>query len=170
MASCTVARLTGTTATVLVTAAMAAIPLAGVASAAPSEDRDCRDFPTQIAAQTVLAADPSDPNRLDRNNNGVACENDDYVSAGQSPDDRASDDRASGVPAPDDRTAGGQVGTTPVGSVDAGDGSAAAAAGAPAGQADDPMIFILGGFGALAASGAAAAVWSTRRSGSSSRR
>ncbi len=155
MASRTLARLTGTTATVLVTAAMAAIPLAGVASAAPSQDRDCKDFPTQIAAQTVLVADPSDPNRLDRNNNGVACENDDYAAV-TAPDRRDSDAQTSDT----------QVGTTPVGSVDAGDGSAVAG---PAGQGDDPAVFLLGGFGVLAATGAAAAVWNTRRTGASRR-
>lgn len=157
MASRTVARLIGGTATVLVAAAMAAIPLAGVAGAAPSVDRDCTDFPSQIAAQMVYNADPSDPNGLDRDDDGVACEDDDAAPAAP-----VSEDRSSG-----DRSSGDQVGTTPVGSVDAGDGSAVAAG--PGGQADDPMIFILGGFGALAATGAGAAVWNTRRSGTSRR-
>lgn len=35
---------------------------------------DCGDFPTQAQAQAVLRADPSDPNRLDANNDGIACE------------------------------------------------------------------------------------------------
>jgi hypothetical protein len=37
-------------------------------------DLDCVDFPSQAAAQAGLRDDPSDPNRLDPENNGVACE------------------------------------------------------------------------------------------------
>lgn len=37
-------------------------------------DLDCVDFPSQAAAQAGLRADPSDPNGLDPENNGVACE------------------------------------------------------------------------------------------------
>jgi len=40
-----------------------------------AQDLDCDDFPTQAAAQAELERDPSDPNGLDRNDNGVACEN-----------------------------------------------------------------------------------------------
>ncbi|RZT84386.1 excalibur calcium-binding domain-containing protein [Pseudonocardia sediminis] len=193
MASRTVARLTGTTATVLVTAAMAAIPLAGIANAAPSaDDQNCKDFSNQQEAQQHYNADPSDPDGLDDDNDREACENYDYASNGggqgqvpAAPNESGSDDQDSGgqdsgedrsdpgSTAPDTTDDGsssgstGQVGTTPVGSVDAGDGSAVAAG--PAGQSDDPVIFILGGFGALAATGAAAAVWNTRRSGTSRR-
>jgi hypothetical protein len=35
---------------------------------------NCSDFPSQAAAQAVLRADPSDPNGLDGNRDGVACE------------------------------------------------------------------------------------------------
>jgi hypothetical protein len=35
---------------------------------------DCRDFPSQAAAQAVLRADPRDPNHLDGDRNGIACE------------------------------------------------------------------------------------------------
>jgi len=34
----------------------------------------CKDFASQAAAQAVLRADPSDPNRLDPDRDGVACE------------------------------------------------------------------------------------------------
>lgn len=37
-------------------------------------DRDCPDFSSQAEAQAVLDADPSDPERLDADHNGVACE------------------------------------------------------------------------------------------------
>lgn len=38
------------------------------------EDLDCMDFPSQEAAQGNLRADPSDPNGLDPEQNGIACE------------------------------------------------------------------------------------------------
>ena len=46
-------------------------PLAGVALA---QDVDCPDFATQAEAQAVFDRDPSDPNRLDADDDGVACE------------------------------------------------------------------------------------------------
>lgn len=35
---------------------------------------NCGDFISQADAQAVLRADPSDPNQLDRDRDGVACE------------------------------------------------------------------------------------------------
>jgi hypothetical protein len=58
-----------------VLSAAAALPLAGVASAQPQPtDRDCRDFASQAAAQSALRSHSGDPERLDANHNGVACE------------------------------------------------------------------------------------------------
>ena len=37
-------------------------------------DRDCLDFPSQMAAQERLRSDPSDPYGLDIDDNGVACD------------------------------------------------------------------------------------------------
>jgi len=37
-------------------------------------DRDCADFATQAQAQAVLMADLSDPERLDADSDGIACE------------------------------------------------------------------------------------------------
>ena len=37
-------------------------------------DYDCRDFRSQAHAQAVLRADPSDPNGLDHDRDGIACE------------------------------------------------------------------------------------------------
>jgi len=37
-------------------------------------DRDCTDFPSQAAAQRSLDAHPSDPDHLDGDGNGIACE------------------------------------------------------------------------------------------------
>ncbi|MEE9148389.1 MAG: excalibur calcium-binding domain-containing protein [Candidatus Tectomicrobia bacterium] len=35
---------------------------------------NCPDFTSQAEAQAVLRADPRDPNRLDGDGNGIACE------------------------------------------------------------------------------------------------
>ena len=35
---------------------------------------NCGDFASQAVAQTVLRADPTDPNRLDADRDGIACE------------------------------------------------------------------------------------------------
>jgi hypothetical protein len=47
----------------------------------PGDELNCDDFDTQEEAQAVLDADPSDPNRLDADGDGVACE--DLPSGGQ---------------------------------------------------------------------------------------
>ncbi len=49
----------------------ATVPLAAPAHA---QDRDCGDFVFQEDAQAVLNADPSDPNGLDADHDGIACE------------------------------------------------------------------------------------------------
>ncbi|ALE83841.1 excalibur calcium-binding domain-containing protein [Pseudonocardia sp. HH130629-09] len=85
-------------------ATVAALPLAGTAFA---QDRDCKDFASQAEAQAALT--PGDPENLDANDNGVACEDYDYGAA--SPATAASDDST-------------QVTATPVGGVEAGGGSA----------------------------------------------
>jgi hypothetical protein len=64
-------------------------------------DRDCADFASQADAQAALEADPSDPERLDADDDGQACESFDYAG-------------------------GGQVAAVPRDGVAAGDGSAAA--------------------------------------------
>lgn len=48
-------------------------PTATIA-AAPGEDRDCPDFATQADAQAALTAAPGDPERLDADDDGIACE------------------------------------------------------------------------------------------------
>ena len=45
-----------------------------LASPASAADRDCADFPNQAAAQAWLQAYAGDPDRLDGNSDGVACE------------------------------------------------------------------------------------------------
>lgn len=39
-----------------------------------SDAYNCPDFASQADAQAVLRADPSDPNRLDADKDGIACE------------------------------------------------------------------------------------------------
>jgi LPXTG-motif cell wall-anchored protein len=56
--------------------------LAAIPAVAVGQDRDCSDFATQQEAQAVLNQNPSDPNRLDANHNGVACEDSASSSAG----------------------------------------------------------------------------------------
>ncbi len=45
-----------------------------VDAARSAVDRDCADFATQQGAQAAFDADPSDPERLDSDGDGVACE------------------------------------------------------------------------------------------------
>jgi len=58
--------------TAFVTALLAALLL--LPTAAFAQDLDCSAFATQPEAQQVLEADPSDPNGLDRDGDGIACE------------------------------------------------------------------------------------------------
>jgi len=56
----------------LVSLSMVALVL--YAPAAMAQDLDCANFATQEEAQAVFNADPSDPNMLDEDNDGIACE------------------------------------------------------------------------------------------------
>ena len=122
-----------TSAAAAVVFAAVSVPLTGTALAA---DVDCADFPTQAQAQAVLVADPSDPNGLDGNRNGTACEDHSFT----------------GAPAP--VTTAPQVATLPAGSVAAGDGST---------DATDPLPYALAGLALAAAAGCAVAARRTHR-------
>jgi hypothetical protein len=125
---------------VLLTAAVS-LGFSGTAHAA---DLDCANFATQAEAQAVLVADPSDPNRLDANHNGVACE--EYIYGASS---------ATSTTAPA-ATTSGQVSTRPAGAVAAGDGSSAA---------DSSVLpYVLGGLAFAGAGGAAVAARRSSRS------
>lgn len=87
--------------TVLILTAGLSGAAAGTALAA---ERDCADFSSQAEAQAALENDPTDPEYLDANHDGVACEDYDYA-------------------------AGGQVGTPPTGGVATGDGSTSGSGG-----------------------------------------
>ncbi len=56
------------------TAAVTAMLFVGLSGTALAQDLDCGDFATQQEAQAELERDPSDPNGLDGNDDGVACE------------------------------------------------------------------------------------------------
>jgi hypothetical protein len=53
---------------------LVAVLMLASAASAQSVDLNCVDFATQEEAQAVYDQDPSDPNDLDANGNGVACE------------------------------------------------------------------------------------------------
>jgi len=110
------------TLTVLATAGLTVV-LAGPASAA---DLDCANFPNQAAAQANLVANPSDPNGLDRDNDGQACEDFDYAAVATN--------------------GGAQVSTRPQGAVAAGDGSSSEGPGV--------LPYAIGGFALVGAAGA----------------
>ncbi|OLL72741.1 hypothetical protein Ae168Ps1_1120c [Pseudonocardia sp. Ae168_Ps1] len=89
-------------------AVAATVPMAGAAFA---QDRDCADFASQADAQAALQ--PGDPEQLDQNDNGVACESHDYGSAATA---TAASTGSGDTPS--------QVTATPVGGVEAGGGPA----------------------------------------------
>lgn len=72
-----------TVVTAAVLAGVAGLPLAGVAAA--QTNRDCRDFASQAAAQSALRSRSGDPERLDHDHNGVACEDYFKTAAGSMP-------------------------------------------------------------------------------------
>lgn len=69
---------TGTDMSVEPAAETSAEPSASPTAADPRVGLDCDDYGAQEEAQAAVAADPSDPNVLDRDNDGVACETFDY--------------------------------------------------------------------------------------------
>jgi hypothetical protein len=105
-----------------------------VAGVAQAQDLNCDDFASRAQAQAELDEHPSDPNGLDADHDGQACEEFQYGGSG-------------GV---------GQVATPPVGSVAAGDGSTADTTASA-------LPIVLGGLGLAAAGGAAVAARRTAR-------
>lgn len=100
------------------------IGFASLATVAGAQNLNCDDFDTQEEAQANLNANPSDPNGLDRDNDGQACDTFNYGGGGGSSDggsdegatddgeadDTASDDDGS---ADDGGNAGDDVGELP---------------------------------------------------------
>jgi hypothetical protein len=81
-----------------------ALSLGIFGSAGAQGDLDCGDFGSQAEAQANLEANPSDPNGLDGNDDGVACENYDYSGSGGGGTDPVDEAPAAPDPAvdPDD--------------------------------------------------------------------
>lgn len=91
-------------------------------------DLDCADFPSQAAAQAELRRNPSDPNRLDEDDDFIACENFRDYPAGSARDETPA------APAAETRTA--QTSTVRVPTrVDTGAGGTAPTAALPLGLA-----------------------------------
>ncbi|WP_219417119.1 excalibur calcium-binding domain-containing protein [Pseudonocardia nigra] len=124
-----------TAASAAVLAAATAVLLAGPAHAQEA-DRDCPDFASQEAAQAAFNSQVGDPERLDRDDDGEACEEHFTDETAESTDDEESTDGSTG----DDE----QVAAVPRGGVETGDGSTA-----PVNPA--PVLLLLGGAAALGA-------------------
>jgi len=136
-------RLRSAAASSLLLTAALSFGFSGTAHAA--DTFNCPDFVSQADAQAVYNANPSDPNQLDRDNDGQACEDHDYVANSGT----VTSAMALGATSPTD-----QVTSRPAGAVAAGDGTSSTEdAGA--------LPYALGGLAIVAAGGAVVA---TRRS------
>jgi hypothetical protein len=115
-----------------VLAAGATLPFAGIANAQQG-DRDCPDFASQAEAQEALDSQPGDPERLDSDHDGIACESEfgeptttaapttaATTTAAPAPSDGAGEEADEEAPV---STAAKQVRVLPEGGVDTGDGS-----------------------------------------------
>ncbi|GAA2775177.1 excalibur calcium-binding domain-containing protein [Kitasatospora cinereorecta] len=101
---------------------VASLPLTGI-SHAQTGDLDCANFATQEEAQAVLNADPSDPNNLDADHDGIACEDLPHAAA-SSPAAAAAAGTAATTTAPAAGGAAAAVAQVPAGAVAAGSGPA----------------------------------------------
>ena len=133
--------------TVAVLTVAGTLPLAGAAYAQP--DRDCADFSSQAEAQEALDGTVGDPERLDANDDGVACESYFREAAATSAAPSTAPSRTSAPEADEDEEAEegdeeGQVKVLPQGGVDTGDGSTDQPASATA-------LIALAGMGLVAA-------------------
>lgn len=108
------------------------VPVEG--SVSPGGDLDCEDFATQQEAQAVFNQDTSDPNGLDADNDGLACEDFDYATGGMTGDDV--DDDAIGM---DDDMNGGTVVDQDAGATQYGDDDSTVTQYADDEVADDDM-------------------------------
>ena len=98
-------------------------------------DLDCRDFTSQAQAQRVLDRDHSDPNRLDADHDGTACESYDYGHGSTSGSVQAVSNTADSSTGSSSDAPGTTAADVPVGAVAAGDGSTGGSTGGSAGSA-----------------------------------
>ncbi|HEY6740187.1 MAG TPA: excalibur calcium-binding domain-containing protein [Actinopolymorphaceae bacterium] len=78
---------------------------------AASDDLDCSDFETQEAAQRELDSDRSDPHGLDRDKDGVACQDLPSVGSDTSTGEETSGDDTDGADETDDVTRPSRIDT-----------------------------------------------------------
>ena len=67
---------------VLLVVALVSICALGSPAWAQDDELNCEDFPSQAAAQREYERDRSDPNNLDADDDGQACEDFDYSGSG----------------------------------------------------------------------------------------
>lgn len=107
------------------------------AGPAAASGHNCSDYATQEEAQAAYNANPSDPEGLDRNNNGIACET--RPKAGATPGTTTPGPKTPGTKTPGTKA-------TPVGGVEAGfGGTADGDVNGPAGLAGIGTLLALGG-------------------------
>lgn len=113
-----VRRAIRTTAALAGFALLAPVSLAFAQVEAFAADRDCKDFKYQEEAQAVLDANPADPNNLDTDHDGIACESL-PKRGGQAPSTTITvpSKTATSKPAPKKPASAGQVKVKPVGGV-----------------------------------------------------
>lgn len=102
---------------VAILATAASFSMAATATALAQDDLNCSDFATQEDAQAEYDRDTSDPHGLDRDKDGVACED--------LPSEGTGDDDSTDAEGTDNGDVGqeNQVEVVPQGAVDTGDGS-----------------------------------------------
>ncbi|MEV4051321.1 excalibur calcium-binding domain-containing protein [Amycolatopsis sp. NPDC049688] len=113
------------------------VPFASAQLAPPlTGDKDCSDFQYQEEAQAVLDATPGDPNGLDRDKNGIACETLPHRQQGTTTPTAEPSTRTTPAKKPAGTRKTGQVKVKPAGGVATGGGE----------PADDvPGILVLSG-------------------------
>lgn len=77
----------------LLVALSMAMSLVFAPMAMAQDDLDCIDFATEAEAQAVFDADPSDPNGLDGDGDGLACEDSGLPAGGAVAEDEPDDDQ-----------------------------------------------------------------------------
>ncbi|GAB3545476.1 hypothetical protein J2S53_000999 [Actinopolyspora lacussalsi] len=132
------------------------LPLAGLATA-QSADRGCKDFATQQEAQRAYDSVPGDPERLDADDDGIACEDlsSDSTESTEDNNGAVGGDSENGDGTADTR---GDSGAAPSGGVDAGYGGAAT-------HGDSQLLLPLSAAGGVAFAGGVLLMFRRRSSG-----
>lgn len=133
-------RVLTTAAAVAGLALLGPVPFASAQLATPlTGDKDCSDFAYQEDAQAVLDATPGDPNGLDRDKDGIACETLPHRQSTATPTAKApthSAPKTTAKTATKKPATGSQVKVKPVGGVATGGGEP---------DAEVPGFLVLGG-------------------------